>query len=74
MLKGDKMRMLRLYKKIRQQDVADGVGISRNYLSMLENEKKPITEEIFRKWIDFLNSYQAKNEEELDAIIEQVEE
>jgi transcriptional regulator with XRE-family HTH domain len=40
MLKGDKMRMLRLYKKIRQQDVADAIGISRNYLSMMENEKK----------------------------------
>lgn len=51
------MRMLRLYKKIRQQDVADGVGISKNLSINAREWKGSITEEIFRKWIDFLNSY-----------------
>lgn len=60
MLRGEKLRMLRLYKKIKQQDVADAIGISRNYLSMMENEKREMSEDVYRKWIDFLNKTQKK--------------
>lgn len=56
MLRGDKLRMLRLYKHIRQGDIADMLGITRNYVSMMENEKKPIPKELYERWIACLNS------------------
>lgn len=56
MLRGEKLRMLRLYKRILQKDIANVLGVTRNYISMLENEKKPIPQKMYEQWISFLNN------------------
>lgn len=55
MLKGRQLKLVRIMKDIKQQDVAKALGVSRNYISMMENQERSIPEDQYGKWIDFLN-------------------
>lgn len=54
MLSEKKLKEIRLIKNLSLQDVGDRIGCSKNYISMLENGKKPFNQEFYRKWIDAL--------------------
>ncbi|AKN32316.1 hypothetical protein Ccar_16180 [Clostridium carboxidivorans P7] len=54
MLSEKKLKEIRLIKNLSLQDVGDRIGCSKNYVSMLENGKKPFNQEFYRKWIDAL--------------------
>lgn len=43
---GTRLRRHRNARKLRQQDVAEAVGISRNYLSELEGDKTPVSRHV----------------------------
>ena len=50
---GEELRILRTRRHQNQQEMADVLGVSENFLSMVEKGKKPIPE----KWIDILTDY-----------------
>ncbi len=50
---GEELRVLRTRRHQNQQEMADVLGVSENFLSMVEKGKKPIPE----KWIDILTDY-----------------
>lgn len=50
---GEELRVLRTRRHQNQQDMADVLGVTKNFLSMVEKGKKPIPE----KWIDILTDY-----------------
>lgn len=56
MLTGNKLKHIRLYRSLKQQDLAVWLGVTKCYVSMLENEKQPIPEHLFNKWMEFLNN------------------
>lgn len=60
MLSGFKLKMLRLHKQIKQQDIADYCGKSKNYISMIENQKCNMTDEMYEKYVEALNGGVAK--------------
>ena len=50
---GEELRVLRARRHQTQQDMADVLGVSENFLSMVEKGKKPIPD----KWIDILTDH-----------------
>ena len=50
---GEELRVLRTRRHQNQKEMADVLGVSENFLSMVEKGKKPIPE----KWIDILTDY-----------------
>ena len=50
---GEELRVLRTRKHQNQQEMAGVLGVTKNFLSMVEKGKKPIPE----KWIDILTDY-----------------
>lgn len=55
MLSGEKLARYRRAKGLSQTEVAKRMGVTSNYISMLENEKQDIPQHIYDKWIDALN-------------------
>lgn len=55
MLTGNKLKYIRIYRNLKQQDLAKWLGVTKCYISMLENEKQAIPEKMFDKWMEFLN-------------------
>ncbi len=60
MLRGHQLKRIRILKGIIQQEVADAINVKRAYISMLENEQQPIPSSKYKKWVEFLNSNEAK--------------
>lgn len=54
MLSPEKLLLIRNLHNISQSELADRVGVKRNYISMMENRKQPITQELYDKWIKAL--------------------
>ena len=50
---GEELRVLRTRRHQNQQEMADVLGVTKNFLSMVEKGKKPIPE----NWIDILTDY-----------------
>ena len=50
---GEELRVLRTRRHQNQQEMADVLGVTKNFLSIVEKGKKPIPE----KWIDILTDY-----------------
>jgi len=50
---GEELRVLRTRRHQNQQDMADVLGVTKNFLSMVEKGKKAIPE----KWIDILSDH-----------------
>lgn len=51
---GEKIRTFRNAKKWSQEDLADKLGVTKSYISKIENEKTPISLETLGKIADFL--------------------
>ena len=60
MLRGSQLRRVRILKGITQEEVAKELGCKHGYISMMENEHRSITEDNYRKWVNYLNSDKAK--------------
>lgn len=56
MLSPEKLKLIRLLKKKTQKEIADKIGCSKQYITMMENRKRPIKQEYYEKWIKALNS------------------
>lgn len=54
MLSSEKLLLIRNLHNISQGELADRVGVSRNYISMMENRKQEIPTELYDKWIKAL--------------------
>ena len=50
---GEELRVLRTRRHQNQQEMAEALGVTKNFLSMVEKGKKAIPE----KWIDILTDY-----------------
>ena len=50
---GKELRVIRTRKHQTQQEMADVLGVTKNFLSMVEEGRKPISE----KWIDIITDY-----------------
>jgi len=66
---GEELRVLRTRRHQNQQEMADVLGVSENFLSMVEKGKKPIPE----KWIDILTDYYHLKEYPRQILIETAE-
>lgn len=47
MLDGQKMKHLRLLQNLTQSNIANLLGVSKNYISMLENRKQNFSEDFY---------------------------
>lgn len=79
MLSGYKLKMLRIKKRVTQTKIAKDLGVTRNYISMIENEHRDLNEEQYKKYLDSLYRHaNATNESEEDPAegkaIEEVQE
>ena len=66
---GEELRVLRTRRHQNQQDMADVLGVTENFPSMVEKGKKPIPE----KWIDILTDYYKLKEYPRQILIDAAE-
>ena len=66
---GEELRVLKTRRHQNQQDMADVLGVTENFLSMVEKGKKPIPE----KWIDILTDYYKLKEYPRQILIDAAE-
>lgn len=50
---GDALRMMRIYHDLTQKDLADGLGVSKSYLSEIEAGKKVPTLPLLERYAEF---------------------
>lgn len=66
---GEELRVLRTRRHQNQREMADVLGVTENFLSMVEKGKKPIPE----KWIDILTDYYKLKEYPRQILIDAAE-
>ena len=66
---GEELRVLRTRRHQNQREMADVLGVTENFLSMVEKGKKPIPE----KWIDILTNYYKLKEYPRQILIDAAE-
>lgn len=72
MRKSERLRYLRLIYNLTQQDIAKELGVTRNYLSQLENEKLIMSEDKFSEIVDCIYKIgEQKRKEDIKQIIEE---
>lgn len=75
MLTGLQLKMLRIKKKVNQSKIANDLGVTRNFISMVENSHRHLNEEQYRQFIDSLYKHSKANVENVvDEATEEVEE
>jgi transcriptional regulator with XRE-family HTH domain len=55
LLTGKELKLLRIKNDIKAVDVAKELKVTGAYISMMENGKKNIPEQVYRKWIKIIN-------------------
>ena len=61
MRKSERLKYLRIIYNLSQKDIAQELGITRNYLSQLENEKLVMSDEKFGEIVDVLDMCDKKD-------------
>lgn len=56
LLNGRGLMIERIKKRLNAQYIASEIGVSKSYISKLENEHQTIPVHIYKKWIKILNS------------------
>jgi len=75
MLSPEKLLLIRNLHNISQNELAERVGVKRNYISMMENRKQPISQELYDKWIKALyGQYDFRDTEEGKKRLQEKEE
>lgn len=54
MLDIEKLKHLRLVFNLSQDELAARLGVSKPYVSMIENRKQALSENSYQKWVDAL--------------------
>lgn len=72
MRKSERLKYLRVLYQLNQTEVANSIGVKRSYISQLENEKLPMSEEQYRKLIDGI--YKVGEVKKKRALLEDIEE
>lgn len=62
MLSAEKIKFLRLLHGLTQQKVADELGCTKNYISMLENRKQEYSSDFAKRWVDAIYTLAEKKE------------
>lgn len=52
MLSVEKLKHLRLLQNLSQSNIANVLGVSKNYISMLENRKQNFSEDFYTRWLN----------------------
>lgn len=74
MRKSERLRYLRLIYNLSQTEVAKELGVTRNYLSQVENEKLAMSEEKFNEIVDIIYKIgETKRKEDLKQILKDEE-
>lgn len=77
MLSPEKMKFLRQLHNLSQKDVGDYMGVSKNYISMIENRKHPYSKEQHDKYINAIyavSEQKKKQKEDTTEILDSVKE
>lgn len=56
MLNGKQLKIKRITLDIKAKEVADYLQIHKSYISKMENEVQAIPENIYHRWVSFLES------------------
>ncbi|WP_129598439.1 helix-turn-helix domain-containing protein [Anaerophilus nitritogenes] len=75
MLSGFQLKMLRVKKKVNQTKIADDLGVTRPFISMIENEVRYLNEEQYKQYLNSLYKHAYAEEEATEETkeIEQIE-
>lgn len=57
MCQGKVLKIKRVTLDIKAKDVAEYLGLSKTYISLMENGKEKIPSNTYAKWNHFLNTY-----------------
>lgn len=72
MRKSERLRYMRLIYNLTQNDIAKELGVTRNYLSQLENEKLAFTEDKFKEIVNCIYKIgEEKRKEDIKQIVEE---
>ncbi|MDK0617130.1 helix-turn-helix transcriptional regulator [Clostridium perfringens] len=72
MRKSERLRYLRLIYNLTQQDIANEMKTTRNYISQLENEKLTMSNDKFSEIVDCIYKIgEQKRKEDIKQIIEE---
>jgi transcriptional regulator with XRE-family HTH domain len=52
---GTKLKVQRIILSIEARTIAKHLGVSKAYISLMENNKRRISDEILHKWTEYLN-------------------
>lgn len=72
MRRSERLRYLRLIYNLTQSDIAKELGVTRNYLSQIENEKLVMSKEKFNEIVDIIYKIgEQKRKEDIKQIIKE---
>ncbi len=72
MRRSERLKYLRIIYNLSQKDIAQELGITRNYLSQLENEKLVMSDEKFNEIVDCIYKIgEEKRKEDIKQIIDE---
>lgn len=72
MRKSERLRYLRLIYNLSQTDIAKELGVTRNYLSQIENEKLAMSGDKFNEIVDCIYKIgEQKRKEDIKQIIQE---
>lgn len=75
MRKSERLKYLRVLYQLNQTEVANSIGVKRSYISQLENEKLPLSEEQYEKLVNGIYKVgEAKRKRALADDIEEIRE
>lgn len=75
MRKSERLKYLRVLYQLNQTEVANSIGVKRSYISQLENEKLPMSEEQYKKLVNGIYKVgEAKRQRALSEDIEEIRE
>lgn len=74
MLDGEKMKHLRLLQNLTQTNVGAVLGVSKNYISILENRKQVCSQEWYQRWLNAIYKLGSMSKQEQKEYIKQLKE
>lgn len=60
MISGEQFRRLRLSRGLSQNDIAKEAGITKNYVSIFENNKQAVSDEVYEKMMKAVYELKSK--------------
>lgn len=54
MLSGRQLKIKRILHNIEAKEIAEYLGVSKTYISLMENEKRKIPTNLYKRWVKYL--------------------